>query len=122
MSVKRFARQRFGENRARGDERIDVDAGVITHRFEQEREVFRDDVSRRARRVRTAAKARLARVDGGDARFECCDDVRQPLTARVMKVRATGLATEFTLQAAEQAPDLRRIRVAARIRQTDLAD
>ena len=111
MAVERLARQRLGEDRARRDQRIEIDAGVEPHRFEQEHEVLGDDVAGRAGRIGTAADTALRGVEGGDAGVERRHHIGEALPARVVEMRAAGLVADLRADELEQPPDLRRIGV-----------
>src|ERR1700751_1094241 len=60
---KAFAWQPALDRRAQAHERLDIDAGMVAERFQEEDAVFRVDVAGRAGRERTAAEPAQRRVE-----------------------------------------------------------
>jgi hypothetical protein len=119
VPVQRLAGQGIGDDLPRRDELLEIDARTQAHGLEHEDEVFGDDVAGRARRVRAAADPALRRIECRHAGVERGDDVREPLAARVVQVRAADPVADLPLQAREHPLHLCRVAVASRVGEAD---
>src|SRR5690349_3246251 len=71
---------------ARLQESLEVDAGLDPHLVKHRDEVLGGDVAGRSGRDRAAAELAEARLEGGYARLDRREHIRQTLPARVVEV------------------------------------
>src|ERR1700721_1143295 len=110
-----FTGQAFYDDGAGGKQPLNVDASPEPHGLEQKDQIFSDDVSRRSGGIRAAAKPALRSVERFNASFECCHNVGESLSHRVVEVRCTSLVAELVSELRKHALDLRRICIAGGI-------
>ena len=68
-------------------EPLEIDAGFDAHPVQCVHQVFRGEVARCSRRIRTSAKTGDRRVERRDARLQTDENVRERCPARVVKMK-----------------------------------
>ena len=79
-----------------------IDAGLEAHPVEHMNEVFRADITRRARREGAPADSAEGSVEAVRARMKCCQNVRQARATGIMKMKREFEAGEFQRHATDE--------------------
>ena len=120
MRAQRAAEDR-GDVAGRGQQRLEVDAGVDAHLVQHRDEVLRGDVARGAGRDGAPAELAEARLEGLAAGFERRQDVREALAARVVEVGGQlDLGPELGACVLEEPAHLARVGHPGRVAEPDL--